>query len=390
MKRSDFFNYYHVYVIIFIENTYCTEVEQLKRNLIFILFFCTMLSGCQKTPSTEVVFKDETSSAEDYFEEVVTEEGTLEPIENMTVVNLNITEINETFQIGDKTITFSGTLSIPDKTDGLYLYNVTETSYDDYFNNMDFLFGDNERQVDIEDENHKYAFSYIDVGNNIRCSEIYNQRGYVDGPNMEQVRDCGYSGNWDPRVKDEDVVNNMTFDEAKKQADEIINRIGVKSFKFEKCFYWHYEVFEGNYPFMDEVQVIYRQYLQGVPVKTYYGEVEGCGTFVSFVSKGLGWIRIAEYEFERILRYDKCLTYEEAYKCFEEYVDSCDYYHDAIFTDISFQYVLMSKWVEGEKQVRAVPFYKFDALLEPALNNYYPDIYVDATNGRIYSKDYIE
>ena len=95
---------------------------------------------------------------------------------------------------------------------------------------------------------------------------------------------------------------------------------------------------------------------------------------------------ISEYSFKRIARNSQCLTYEEALESFKKYVDLCDYYEDAVFWDISFQYVVREEYVDNEKVRLVIPCYKFE--LEPAQS--YPDIFVDARNGMVYSRTYIK
>ena len=190
---------------------------------------------------------------------------------------------------------------------------------------------------------------------------------------------------WDGKVDDSEVPVYMTNEEAQKKADDIIEKIGVNNFKFHEFVYGHNPVFDGNYPLMDTLSVRYRQYLQGIPVISYYGQHDECGIVIFFVSRGLDSVWISEYSYERIARNRQCLTYKEALESFKEYVDSCDYYEDALFSDISFQYVVKEEYVNNEKIRLVIPCYKF----EVDVTQGYPDVFVDARNGMVYSRAYI-
>ncbi|MGN0374069.1 MAG: hypothetical protein ACI4EN_01100, partial [Butyrivibrio sp.] len=140
----------------------------MKKKLLplFIAVFL-ILAGCQKTPTT--MPKENTLSEQ-------IEGGTTEAEEDMTVVTLTSEEIDEVLQIGGKTIYFDGTITKPDKTDGLYTYLAIDTDYDEYYNNMDFLFGEYEKNAyDDELFNHmkhaKGENGYVATINNTRAIE---------------------------------------------------------------------------------------------------------------------------------------------------------------------------------------------------------------------------
>ena len=362
-----------------------------KKMMVFILVTIGIFSGCQKTPTTTVTDNNENITGE-YTDDVIIKDEVTESWEDMTVVTITTEEINESFQVGNKTITFKGTISIPDRTDGLYTYKAVKTSYDEYFENMRFLFGkyEDEAYVPKNSFTGKPKIGQLEVrSEDGYCASIHNSRA-EDIEVMFPPSNIHFRVNWDPIVEESEVPIYMTNEEARGKADEVINKIGVDGFEFHESTYGHNPVSEGYEPLMDILSVIYRQYLQGIPVISYYGQHDECGIMVRFVSRGLDSVYISEYSFERIARNSKCLSYEEALECFKEYVDSCNYYDGAIFEDISFQYIIMEEYIDGEKIRLVVPCYKFDAILEPALNNQFPDIFVDARNGRVYSRTYIE
>lgn len=357
----------------------------MKKKIIFIISVFSLFVGCQKTPTTTVI-KDA------HFDDEVLENETTESWEKMVTANIYTENVNETFMVGNKTITFKGKKVLPDRTDGLYTYKAVNTSYDEYFNNMDFLFGEyiNDMYVPVD-----YFTGELEIGTkSVKCDNnllihmsIQNSR--ANGKDvMTSASKVYFWVDWNPRIADSEVPVNMTNDEAKKEADEIIDKIGVTGFEFEKCVYGHNPVSEGNEPRMDDITVVYRQHLQGIPVETYYSNNSQCQTAVTFVSRGISRVYIIEYAYEKIAKNSQCITYEEALECFKNYVNSCDYYDGAIFTEISFQYVIKVSYVDGENVRMVIPCYKFDTLLDPVLNNMYPDVYVDARDGKIYSEPY--
>ncbi|MGN0374571.1 MAG: hypothetical protein ACI4EN_03660, partial [Butyrivibrio sp.] len=190
----------------------------------------------------------------------------------------------------------------------------------------------------------------------------------------------------DPIVSDDEIAVNMTNEEAKEKADEIISRIGVEGFEFSGFLY---EEAVPEMIFRDRIYVIYKQFLQGVPVCFDYEQYRNCEMLVAFSSRGVEDVSIIEYDYERLSGNSHCLTYEEALECFKDYVEGCDYYEGAVFSDISLQYVLKEKKVDDKSLLLAIPCWRFDAILEPSLGNDYPDVFVDATSGEIYSMSYI-
>lgn len=365
-----------------------------EKLIIFLLATICILSGCQKTPETVITNKPSENNIGGIFgDENITEDGTTESLENMTVVNITTTEIDEKIQIGDKTITFKGTISTPDRTDGLYTYRGIETDYDEYFNKMQFLFGEYEEHVHVDEhvENMKTT-GRIRMEDCEYTAQISNSR--ADTVDRSQLMSAPmavtFYGNWSPYIKDDELrwvsedelKVHMTNEEAKKKADEIISTIGVKGFEYEKCEYRPYPVAEGYVPLLDSLAVLYRQHLQGVPVIFYYGENTRCGINISFVSKGVECVQIVEYNFERVERNSQCLNYDEALECLKKYVDSSPYFDGAIFTDISFEYIIQEEYVGGKKVCTVIPCYKF----EVDYTQRYPDLYVDARNGKVYSQ----
>lgn len=360
-----------------------------KKIMIFILVTFGVFSGCQKTPTYTVINNNKENYTSGNIEgDVITEDEITESWEDMNVVSITTDKINESFQVGNKTITFNGGISIPDRTDGLYTYKAIKTSYDEYFENMSFLFGEYEDEAYVPTD---FFTGKSETG----VLEVRSEDGYhasIQNSRAEDIEvryppsSIHFSVIWDGRVSDSEVPVNITYEEAKEKADEIIDRIGVNNFEFHEFVYGHNPVFEGNYPLMDILSVRYRQCLQGIPVISYYGHHDECGILIFFVSRGLDSVWISEYSFERIARNSQCLTYKEALESFKKYIDSCDYYEDALFSDISFQYVVKEEYVDGEKIRLVIPCYKF----EVDVTQSYPDIFVDARNGMVYSRTYIE
>lgn len=361
--------------------------------IVIIVMIIGIMSGCQKTPTYTVISSDKENYTSGNIEgNTIIEDETTESWEDMNVVSITTENINESFQVGNKTITFKGTISIPDRTNGLYTYKAIKTSYDEYFENMSFLFGEYEDEAYVPTD---FFTGELEIG----ALEVRSEDGYhasIQNSRAEDIEvryppsNIHFRVIWDGKVDDSEVPVYMTNEEAQKKADDIIEKIGVSNFEFHEFVYGHNPVFDGNYPLMDTLSVRYRQYLQGIPVISYYGQHDECGIMVRFVSRGLDSVWISEYSFERIARNRQCLTYEEALESFKKYVDSCNYYDGAIFTDINLQYVIKEEFIDGEKIRLVIPCYKFDTLLEPALNNQFPDVFVDARNGMIYSREYFE
>lgn len=353
----------------------------MKKVIPFILIPSFLLSGCQHTPGTTIVNNGETESSSNVMIGEV-------DAENLPVISIRNEEVEEVIEAGDISVVIKGEVSKPDSYEEIYIYNAEVINYNQYESNMMFLFGEYEDQaVRVRD---KFLMVYIEDG--------YK----ADLVNTSLVEVSGYTGRWGniwygkrPNPVTEDMRRvNMTFEEAKTRANEIMERIGANSFVFDECKY-HEEVLqmtpEGTLssPLGDSLTVYYSQKIQGVPIESTLIDLRiEPGARVSFDSEGVSAVSISEYQYDIYGKVEHCVTYDEAMELFKEYVSKKSSYDENIYIGVRFQYTIEDVY-EGEKFVeRAIPYWIFDRENDP-LTTWDPrgDIYINCVDGSIYERN---
>lgn len=325
----------------------------MKKIIVIFMMISCCLTACHKTPTTTVI-----NNHNDISNDIISEQTTLEPEENMIHIEISEEEIKETITCGNVTVSIEGMLYYPDRVDGLYEYLASETDYSEYEKNMMFLFGE------YEDEAHVHELTRHIVANlGGRCTAtIVNSRKY-DVDNF--TGQMGYISFFidDIPVTEAERKVNMTFEDAINEADGILERIGINNFVFWDCKYNKEVLLTDIYGedacyYGDTISVVYYQQLQGVPVRTMlYGKYLAPGLGVAFDSKGVNAVSIREYKYDRIGRIEQCLTYEEALNVFSDYISKNEEYDSITFTEISFEYGMVKSGKKGEFAV--IPLWVF-------------------------------
>ena len=324
----------------------------MKAKIIIILgMLC--LTACHKTPTTTVI-----NNHNDISNDIISEQTTLEPEENMIHIEISEEEIKETITCGNVTVSIEGMLYYPDRVDGLYEYLASETDYSEYEKNMMFLFGEYEDEAHVH-ELTRHIVANID-GN--RTASIINSRKY-DVDNYTGIMGTIAFGIWLKPVTEAERKVNMASEDAINEADEILERIGINNFDFWECKYNKEILLTDIYEedacyYGDTISVKYYQELQGVSVRTMVDDrYVAPGLSVAFDSKGVNTVSISEYKYDRIGRIEQCITYEEAMNVFSEYISQNEEYASVVFTEISFEYGMLSSGKKGEFVV--IPLWVF-------------------------------
>ena len=347
-----------------------------KIIVIFMMILCC-LTACHKTPTTTVINNQKETDSDI----IISEQTTLEPEENMVYVTLTEETIKETVVAGNTMVTIDGVIIKPDRLDGLYQYVAYETDYSEYEKNMMFLFGEHEKDA-RKDERSKQIIA--DMGNN-QYAYIVNSRLYDVNKFNGDMGAIWYSFNFGPVSESERKVN-MTLEDATTKANEIMSRVGMQEIMYHKRVY-HEEILLNEVygddicPMGDTIGVHYVQQLQGIPVlssnnERYLNPV----SFVRFHSKGVNAVSIIEYQYERIRRIDQCISYEQALEGFCKYIAENEAYNSVPFAEVSFEYALWKKSINGSSVMVAKPCWAFK-VHEDVFG--YVDIYVDAETGEV-------
>lgn len=339
--------------------------NKISKSLLIVMFMMFMLTACQQTPSTTNInnmpTKDNVSGTEETIDE-----------ESLPVINMSYEIVNEVFMAGDKTITLNGYIGKPDSLEGMCTYNANLVEHKKYMENMDFLFGDLQEQVEVEsgyshvavyDDFHEYPIYIADL-----CNEIQEDKNCVR-----------YNATWVP-LSGETIPVNMTMEEAISKADEILEKIGVEGFILETVGYFDEVPMEGYWPNGDYYSVTYRQFLQGVPVgavttkKGYdisYAEVR-------IQERGIELVSIEQLDYYVDRQIEECITYEEAVEMFLNYVNTSSQYEDFGLESIAFEYVVKEDNSTGEYDFTVVPCWRFGVD-----NHWLKDIVIEAENGNL-------
>ena len=346
----------------------------MKGKIILALLGMLCLTACHKTPTTTVI-----NNHNDISNDIISEQTTLEPEENMIHIEISEEEIKETITCGNVTVNIDGMLYYPDRVDGLYEYLASETDYSEYEKNMMFLFGEYEDEAHVH-ELTRHIIAHIS-GN--RTATIVNTRKYDIDNFTGQMGTIAFDI-WLKPVTEAERKVDMTFEDAINEADGILERIGINNFVFWDCKYNKEVLLTDIYGedacyYGDTISVKYYQELQGVSVRTMVDDrYVAPGLSVAFDSKGAKCVSISEYKYDRIRRIEQCLTYEEALNVFSDYISKNEEYDSITFTEISFEYGMVKSGKKGEFVV--VPLWVFRTE-----DNHYGlrDICINAQSGEI-------
>lgn len=349
----------------------------LNKMVLIMLLASLLLTACQQTPSTTIVNNEKV--------EITTDE-TIEAIDmdELPIINIDSEDVDKVIECGDISVTLKGTVSKPDSYEDIYSYTVNVIDYNQYESNMMFLFGEYENQVVRP---HTFLMVYLENGYRaeLRNSSLVDDSGgYIEFDRYNR-----------PVTEDMRKVN-MTYEEAQKNADEIMARIGTTAFVYDGCEYYE-EVLqitpEGTLssPFGDSLSVYYVQEIQGIPIRTTLIELRRKPmAWVGFDSKGVDYVSISEYEYDVYSRLEQCISYEEALQLFMDYISKDSLNDGNVYTSVEFQYTIKKVYMNGNFVEMAIPYWVFDKEDHPdATWDPRGDIYINCVDGSIYSSDQI-
>lgn len=347
-----------------------------KKIIIFILS-AMLLTACHKTPSTTPI--DNTP----IIKETIANDSPID-INDLEIIQLSEEEVDEVLQCGDVTVTLKGTITKPDTLEGLYIYKADIVDYNEYENNMTFLFGE------YEDLIHRFEPSKH-LGYN--SEEQWGYRAYI--VNSSLYDENNFTGIWGSifffrsgKPLEEKTKVGMSDEEAKLQADEIINKIGLTSFQHYKTIYSE-EVLqmtpEGvlGSPFGDKLTVTYAQYLQGIPVLSTCIQREVPLVKVTFDYAGVAGVSIAEYTYEIYSSINQCISYEEALEKFKDTISQDKDSNGLVFDNVKFEYSITKEYIDGKFEIIAVPCWHFYYEGIPGAAVIGVDVKVNAINGNV-------
>ena len=349
----------------------------MRKIIPLILTATVLLTACHKTPGTTIINNDS-----DLYAPLETESAI--DVDKLPVVTLSEEAVDEVLECGDVTVTLKGTINKPDTLEGLYIYKANIVDYNEYENNMTFLFGE------YEDLIHRFEPSKH-LGYN--AEEQWGYRAYI--VNSSLYDENNFTGIWGSifffragKPLEEKTKVGMTDEEAKIQADEIINKIGLTSFQHYKTIYSE-EVLqmtpEGvlGSPFGDKLTVTYAQYLQGIPVLSTCIQREVPHTEVTFDYAGVAGVSIAEYTYEIYSSINQCISYEEALEKFKDTISQDKDSNGLVFDNVKFEYSLTKEYIDGKFEIIAVPCWHFYYEGIPGSAVIGVDVKVNAINGNV-------
>ena len=348
-----------------------------KTIVIYVLVTMLLLTACHKTPSTTPIDNSP------IIKETIATDSPID-INDVEVIQLSEEEVDEVLQCGDVTVTLKGTITKPDTLEGLYIYKADIVDYNEYENNMTFLFGEYEDLI-YRDEISKHL-KYYD-------GELWGYSAYI--VNSSLYDENNFTGSWGSiyftrgrRPLEEKTKVDMTNDEAKAQADEIFNKIGVTSFEHYQTAYTE-EVLqmtpEGTLgsPFGDTLTVVYAQYLQGIPVLSVGFQRQVPHAKVTFYYEGVLGVSISEYTYEIYAPIDQCISYEEALEKFKDTISRDKDSDGLVFDNVKFEYSLTKEYIDGKFEIIAVPCWHFYYEGIPGAAITGVDVIVNAINGNV-------
>lgn len=342
-----------------------------KQFMLGLIIMTSLLTACQKTPSTLIVNNEEISINS-------TDKNTVN-YEKIPMVTMLNEDIDETLYLGDVTVTLNGTKSKPNTLEGLWIYTAEIIDYTEYEGNMLFLFGEYKEQVNRDFVNHLSVRADDGYSADIVNSNLYDENDFAGAWGMlwfYEQREL---------VSEEEIVVNMTNEEAKIKADEIINQIGATSFEYDSCKY-NKDVLqitpEGTLssPTGDTITVNYIQKIQGVPLRsTLLNNRTIPNATVWFDSKGVSSVMITEYECKEYGQIEDLLTFEEALEKFKGEVGRDNLYNGAVYDNIKFEYAITKEYIDGKFLTLAVPCWHFYSVGELDI-----DIIINCMNGEVW------
>ena len=347
-----------------------------KKIIIFILS-TMLLTACQQTPSSTIINNDELE---------ITTDATMEAIDknNLPVINISTEEMDEVIECEDVSITLKGMISKPDSYNDIYLYTANVINYNEYESNMMFLFGEYEDlAVRVRDK-----FIMVDTEDGYHA-DLTNTSLAAPTEITCPWGDIWFDRNENPVSEDMRKVD-MTDEEARNQADEILDRIGTTEFECDRSKY-HEETLQitpdGNLssPLGDNLTVYYVQKIQGIPIRTTLVESRiRPRAYVTFDSRGVNYVSISEYEYDVYSKLEQCVSYEEALQLFKDYISKNGLNDGNLYTSMEFQYTINKIYVNGNFVELAIPFWVFDKENHPeALWDPRGDIYINCMDGSI-------
>ena len=355
----------------------------MKRSKVVLFTFLVVLvlTACQQTPSTTIINNEELEISIEATEEVI-------DVDKLPLINLNTEDVDEVLECGDVSVTLKGTITKPDSYKDIYLYSVNVINYNEYENNMMFLFGEYENQV---------VRPYIFL-------KVFAEDGYyAELMNSSLIDASKGTSPWgaieffkgeEPVTEDMRKVN-MTDEEARKQADEIMSRIGTTAFVYDGSKY-HEEVLQItpdgklSSPLGDSLEVNYIQKIQGIPLRTTLIESRiRPRAYVFFDSRGVSYVSISEYEYDVYSELKQCISYEEALQIFKNYISKDSLNDGSLYKGVEFQYTIDKVYINGEYIEMAIPYWCFDKEDHPDASwDPRGDIYINCIDGRVYTTDH--
>ena len=360
-----------------------------KLILLIVCFSILTTTACQKTPSTTPIDNSNVTKETLATDSSINTKETLATdspvdIKDLEIIKLNEEKVDEVLNCGEVSVTLKGTVSKPDTLEGLYIYKADIVDYNEYEKNMTFLFGEYENLI-YREERSKHL-KYHD-------GEQWGYSAYIVNSSLYDEK--SFTGSWgsifftrERKPLEEKIKVDMTNDEAKAQADEIINRIGVKSFQHYQTIYKE-EVLqvtpEGTLgaPHGDTLTVVYAQYLQGIPVFSVDFQRQAPHVNVTFYYEGVLGVSISEYTYEAYAPIERCISYEEALEKFKTAISQDKDCNGLVFDSVKFEYSLIKEYINGNLEIRAVPYWHFyyEGIPGAIVNGV--DVKVNAINGRV-------
>lgn len=343
----------------------------MKKSLIFIyVIIMLIMSGCYNTPSTTLINNEEIS-----IKPIDKDSGAFEDV---VVVTMLDESINDILNLENVTVTLNGSINKPNTLEGLCIYTAELIDYSQYEENMYFLFGEYKDQVVRDVLNHLSVRADDGYSATIVNSCLYDENNFTG--------QWGMLWFYEERkfVSEEEISVNMTNDEAKIKANEVVNQIGATAFEYDSCKY-NKEVLqitpEGTLstPMGDTISVNYIQKIQGVPLRyTLLNNRTTPGMTVWIDSSGITSVMITEYECEVYGQTEDLLTYEEALEIFIEKVSKDNKYNGVEYDSIKFEYTITKEYVNGKFMILAVPCWHFYCTGESGF-----DVVVNCINGEV-------
>ena len=358
-------------------------MKLVKKVMQFVMFFSLLiLSACQQTPSTTIVNNDK-------IEAQPQETSGKSEMSSMSVVTLSEETIDEVWECKDVTVYVKGTKTEPNTLNGMYMYEAEINDHTEYEKTMMFLFGEHEKYVMKTAGESSDIYVYEAICPDCDYSAII-LNSFHSGLSLANY--IMYYGGMRTVAEDKQKVN-MTDEDAVYQSEEILKKIGLDNFEYDRLFY--YEEYlqttpEGTLssPTGDILYVFYHQQLQGVAVRSSLieGRTEAKAK-VEFNSSGVFKVFFSEYEFEPYGMIEECLSYEEAVDKFKNYVANEESLDGAVFDKVVFEYTIKKEYVNGKFIEIAVPCWHFYTVRDfngmSEGGQIWKDVVVDCSDGSV-------